>query len=745
MPEPAYIGTSALRREGRAKLTGAALYTDDLKIDGLLHGATVRAKAPRGRVKAVHFEEGYPWHEFVIVQAADIPGKNVVAHILQDQPCLVDGLINHAEEAIVLLAHPDPHRVQDARARVRVEVEELPAVLGIEASLAEDPVVWGTDNTFKRILIEKGAPESRWAHAHLVHEGTYRTGAQEHLYIEPHAILAEASPEGILVRGSLQCPYYVHHALHEMFGLPPERLRVVQLETGGGFGGKEDYPSMLACHAALLSWKAGGRPVKIVYDREEDMACTTKRHPSRTRIRSGFAADGKLLALDVEFLLDSGAYVTLSPVVLSRGALHVSGPYRCDDLRIQARALATNTPPHGAFRGFGAPQSLFAIERHMTEAAVLLGLDPAELRRKNLLRPGDLMATGQVMRDPVDLPALMDHALTEIDYAGKRAAYAAHNASADPIKKGVGISVFMHGGGFTGSGEMMLHSVAALEGTAEGRIRVLAASTEIGQGATTVFSQVAAEALGCSIDLIDVARPDTDLVPNSGPTVASRTTQVVGKLVYDAGIALRRTLLESGCLGEDGDLAAAVRTYVSAHGGLRAESQYQKPDFVQWDDATYRGDAYATYAWAAYAADLRIDTVTWEASVADFVAVQEVGRVLNPTLAAGQIEGGVAQGIGWALTEEVVWQRGAMLNAQMTNYIIATSADLPRIRVAFEECPYPYGPGGAKGIGELPMDGPAPAILNAVQHALGLVPREIPLTPERLLDLVLDAQKGGRG
>ena len=217
---------------------------------------------------------------------------------------------------------------------------------------------------------------------------------------------------------------------------------------------------------------------------------------------------------------------------------------------------------------------------------------------------------------------------------------------------------------------------------------------------------------------------------------------MVGKLVFDAGLALRKTLLESGFLAEGGDLGAAVKAYVAVHGGLRAESRYQKPDFVQWDDATYRGDAYATYAWAAYAADLRIDTVTWETSIADFVALQEVGRVLNPTLAAVQIEGGVAQGIGWALTEEVVWQRGAMLNAQMTNYIIATSADLPRIRVFFEECPYPYGPGGAKGIGELPMDGPAPAILNAVQQAVGFVPREIPLTPERLMDLMHETVEG---
>jgi CO/xanthine dehydrogenase Mo-binding subunit len=735
MNDFAYIGRSVQRKEGRAKVTGAALFTDDLKIEGLLHGATVRSRVPRGRITGIHFEDNFPWEEFIIVTARDIPGKNAVAHLIKDQPCLADGVINHAEEAIVLLAHPDPLRVEDARERVRVDVEPLPPVLSIEDSLSCNPVIWGEDNVFKTILITKGDLEGGMAKGHLQMDATYRTGAQEHVYIEPNAIIGEATADGVMVRGSMQCPYYVHHALHELFQLPLEKVRVAQVETGGGFGGKEDYPSMLACHAALLSWKAGGRPVKIAYDREEDMACTTKRHPSRTRIRSAFATDGTLLALDVELILDGGAYVTLSPVVLSRAAIHASGPYRCPNLRVHARALATNAPPHGAFRGFGAPQSLFAIERHMDEAARRLGLDPAELRRKNLLRTGDAMATGQIMRDEVDLVALMDRALTEIRYVEKRDSYPTLNAGDDPVKRGVGFSVFMHGGGFTGSAETTLNSVAALEGTADGQVRVLAASTEMGQGANTVFTQVAAEALQAPADMIVVVPPDTNLVPNSGPTVASRTTQVVGKLVLDAGLAMRKTLLDAGLL-KDGNVSEAVRTFVARYGSLRTESRYQKPEFMEWDDMTYRGDAYATYSWACYAVDLRIDLVTYETQVADFVAVQEVGRALNPTLAAGQIEGGVAQGIGWGLNEEVIWRQGSMANHQMSNYLIATAVDLPRIRVFFEERPFAYGPGGAKGLGELPMDGPAPAILNAVQHALQIAPRQVPMTPEVLMDLV---------
>jgi CO/xanthine dehydrogenase Mo-binding subunit len=296
----------------------------------------------------------------------------------------------------------------------------------------------------------------------------------------------------------------------------------------------------------------------------------------------------------------------------------------------------------------------------------------------------------------------------------------------------------MHGAGFTGSGEVHLASVVAVEGTPEGGVRVLAASTEIGQGTNTIFAQIAAEALGLAIDDLEIAQPDTAVVPNSGPTVASRTCMVVGKLVESAALGLRRILVDSGLLAAAYtriQFRDACERYVARFGSLRSTSQYSPPPNVQWDDDTYTGDAYGTYAWAAYVAEVSVDLRTWQTQVDDFVAVQEVGRVINPTLAQGQIEGGVAQAIGWALYEDVVWREGRMANAQMTNYIMPTSMDLPAIRVQFEEVPYPGGPGGAKGIGELPMDGAAPAIFNAVAHATGVDPRDLPLTPERMMAL----------
>ena len=576
-------------------------------------------------------------------------------------------------------------------------------------------------------------------------EGEYHTGAQEQLYIENNGAIAIANAqEGVTVWGSMQCPYYVHKALVKLFGLPEEKIRVIQTETGGGFGGKEEYPSLLAGHAALLSWKSG-KPVKMIYDRAEDMVATTKRHPSRTRHKTAVSKDGKLLGMDIEFIIDGGAYCTLSPVVLSRGTIHAAGPYFCPNVRIRSSAVATNVPPHGAFRGFGAPQSIFALERQLDKVAKTLGLTPDEFRRRNFVEEGQTTATNQVIREKVDMNGLLDRAFELTEYHEKTKRFRGSsptvregsNEVRSRVKKGIGFASFMHGAGFTGSGEVYLASVVGAEATSEGRVRILAASTEIGQGTNTIFSQIAAEALGVDESVIEVAQPDTSHVPNSGPTVASRTCMVVGKLVESAVLGLKQTLIGSGLLHETYDSPAfqqACRKHVESVGPLKAFSSYQPPPNVFWDDEKYQGDAYGTYAWAVYVAEVSVDMLTYEAHVDDFVAVQEVGRVINPVLAAGQIEGGVAQAIGFTLFENVVWQNGRMANGQMTNYIMPTAADIPPIRVYFEENPYAYGPGGAKGIGELPMDGAAPAILSAIENATGVSFRHVPLMPEAMME-----------
>jgi len=534
----------------------------------------------------------------------------------------------------------------------------------------------------------------------------------------------------------------VHKALRGIFCLPAERVRVVQTETGGGFGGKEEYPSMLAAHAALLALKSG-KTVKMIYDRAEDMAATTKRHPSRTRHRTGVTREGKLIAMDIDFTIDGGAYETLSPVVLSRGTIHAAGPYLCPNVRVRSRAVATNTPPHGAFRGFGAPQSVFALERHMDGVAGAVGITPDELRRRNFIHQGETLAVSQVVREKVDMEKLMARAFELSDYHAKRERFRSENAGSGAIKRGIGFAAFLHGAGFTGSGEEYLASEAAMEATPEGRVRVLAGSTEMGQGTNTIFTQIAADALGIAPDQIDdrieIVQPDTAHVPNSGPTVASRTTMIVGKLVESAAKAIRQSLIESGMLKpgyRSEEFAPACASYIAKFGPLKSLAKYEQPTDLHWDDEKYQGDAYGAYGWAVYVAEVSVDMRTAEVRVEDFVAVQEVGTIINPVLAAGQVEGGVAQGIGLALYENVVWQQGRMINGQMTNYIMPTSMDVPPIRVWFEEVPYERGPAGAKGIGELPLDGTAPAIANAIAHATGIDIRKIPVTPEVLAEMM---------
>ena len=730
------VGTSASRKEGVDKLLGRARYVDDMERDGMWYGATVRSTIPRGLITSIAFGHNVDWSEFIVVTAADVPADNHVHLIVADQPCLADGKVNHCDEAILLLAHPDKHKVREAVKAIYVEYEPLPHVFTIEESERQDVIVWGADNLLKSFLLEKGDVDSVWAGATHIVEGEYRTGAQEHLYIENNGMIAEYSAEsGVTVWGSLQCPYYVHKSLLSIFGLPEYKVRVIQTETGGAFGGKEDYPSLLASHAALLAMKSG-HPVKMVYDRMEDLAATTKRHPSRVRHRTALDGNGKLLAMDIEVATDGGAYSTLSSTVLSRATLHSTGPYVCPNVRIRSRSWATNTVPYGAFRGFGAPQATFAVERHMDEIAAAIGIDPVELRRRNFLHDGDTTATEQVMREPVILDRLLDRALAESDYCAKRERFRDEN-STSTRKRGMGISAFYHGSGFTGSGERTLNSLAGVDVTPEGKVRVLASSTEFGQGTNTVLTQIAAEALGLDYDDVTMAPADTGIVPNSGPTVASRTAMVVGRLIERACLQLVAMLCEHAALAETHTVEqffAACQRYRAAKGDVVSLCRYEAPPGIFWNDQNCRGEAYPAFAWSVQVAQVAVDTVTYSAEVEEFWAVQEVGRVLNPVLAGGQIEGGIAQGIGYALYEKVQLQNGHMINNQMTNYIMPTAEDVPPIHIYFEELPFRHGGYGAKGIGELPHDGPAPAILNAIRAATGVRFDSIPLLPEDLFE-----------
>ncbi len=691
------VGRDVRRKDGDDKVTGRARYVDDLVFPRMIHGTTIRSTIPCGRVTKIHPVSG---KGFTVVDASDIPGKNIVALIEEDQPCLADGVVRHVAEPLLLIAHADRERLLDAV--VRVDYEPTPPIYDPERS----------PTSFKTIHIDKGDLETGFAEADVIVEGEYRAGHQEQLYIEPNGVIAVPEGKRVTVYGSLQCPYYVHRALKVLLGVGDREVRVVQVETGGGFGGKEEYPSILACHAALLARKAR-RPVKMIYDRVEDLLATTKRHPAIVRHRTGVTRAGRITAMDIDVVLDGGAYCTLSPVVLSRGVLHATGPYRADHVRIRGRVMMTNTPPNGAFRGFGAPQTQFGIEVHMDRIADALGVDPVRVREVNAFRPGDVTATGQVLGSDTSALPVLREAVRRSRFNEKRRRWAG-------TSRGIGLSLFFHGSGFTGGGETKLASKVALELTRRGaRIRV--ASTEIGQGTRTMHAQIVAETLDLPLEAIEVHEPDTAEVPDSGPTVASRTCMIVGRLLERAAAQMRTRL---------GALTPAE--YCRRHGSFTIVEQYVPPPGLQWDDDTYHGDAYGSYGWGCNVVELEVDRDTWQVTPTRVTAVAEIGRAIHPSMVRGQIEGGTAQGVGYALIEEVVMRDGRMANAQLTNYIIPTPPDTPPIDVVVLEQPYAHGPFGAKGVGEMPIDGPAPAVINALRHA-GYDIRAIPATPERIM------------
>jgi CO/xanthine dehydrogenase Mo-binding subunit len=717
------VGQNIPRADGPAKVTGDALYVDDIRPAGCLYGATVRAEIAHGRLLGIDQDPDFDWTDIVLVTASDIPGENMVYLMTEDQPALVETLIRHVTEPIALVAAPTRDRALEAAKHIRVRTEALPVVLDPEIAEGHATKIFGPDNVFKRICIEKTGEPAQG----ITIEGTYRVGHQEQLYIEPQGMIAVPREDGgLTLLGCMQCPFYIEKALAKM--LPGISMNVIQAVTGGGFGGKEEYPSMVAAHAALLALKTG-KPVKLVYRRDEDLRATTKRHPCVIKIRSTCTPEGKLTGWDAHILVDGGAYNTLTPVVLSRAVLHMTGPYACENQRLEGVAVATHSPPNGAFRGFGAPQAMFAVERHMDRIARTLRIDPIRLRRINLLRDGDTTATGQVLVD-TGAELVLDRCLSASN-ATIPPAVVHPGGGVGRYRRGRGLALVFHGCGFTGNGEAWLKGKVGM--VLEGRcVRILTASTDIGQGPETTFCQIAAAELGIPVHRISVDPHDTANVPDSGPTVASRTCMVVGSVVQKAARALRAALrAETGSSSAEFDILLAARTSTAE---LRVQSAYEDDGTMNWDDQTYRGDAYPTYGWSACIVDLDVDLDTGEVLYRRFVSATDVGKAINPVIVEGQIEGGSLQALGYATCEEVVLdERGCMLNNRLTDYIIPTSLDAPEMLTEIVEIPFAGGPFGAKGIGEIPMDGPAAAVAQAIESAVNVVLDRLPMTPERVL------------
>ena len=728
-----------LRREGPAKLTGTALYTDDIVVPGAWYGATIRSTDAHATFDALELDQAFDWSKVVVVTAADIPGENIVSSIKSDQPILVPvgGEIQHHAEPLALIAAPDKATLREARHRARPRTTKLPGVF--------DPLE--SDHVFAQYTIEAGTDvEAALAAADVVLEGEYRVGHQEQLYIENNAMIAVPTDGGgVTVTGSLQCPYYLHAALKRGLGLDDRAARVVQAETGGGFGGKEEFPSVIGLHAALLARKAQ-KPVRMIYERHEDIAATTKRHPAIVRHRTGVTRDGRLVAQDIEVVMDGGAYCTLTPVVLSRGALHSGGPYRCPErpdprpgdphehpaqrrvprVRRAADRVRGRDPPQPDRRAAGhlaardpATERLPARRHHPDRP------DPARQRRRRG-GPGACRGGRGVHEAPGEGPMTRGGGARARDRRPVRRC--ARAGSARP--PGSGLALAWHGAGFTGSGEIKLASVASLELTADGRVRILTASTEMGQGTKTIFPQLVGEALGIRDDDVELAPQDTAYVPDSGPTVASRTAMVVGGLLIKAA----RRLREQVETATGGSFAQTAAAYARDHGATRIDQKFEPyPDSVTFDDDLYRGDAYPAFGWAACVAHVEVDLDTGEVYVRDVVAVDDIGRVIHPVLAEGQVEGGTLQAVGYATIEEIKLRDGRYLNDRLATYIIPTSLDAPRISTILVEAPFHAAPHGAKGVGELPMDVGAPAVVAAIADATGVWITELPASPERVL------------
>ncbi|MBU1048777.1 xanthine dehydrogenase family protein molybdopterin-binding subunit [Candidatus Bipolaricaulota bacterium] len=748
------IGAGLSRPDAVDKVRGDAKYVDDLAFPGMLHGWVVRSPLPHAKVMHVDLASAFSHPDVsCLVTHEDVPGKNVVHVIYDDQPALACDVVRYVGEPVALIAATSRKVAKQAAEGMKITYEELPVVSDpVEALRSDSPVIVsleaaaeGGGNLFNEMVLHKGDADAGFAQADVIIEGDYETGYQEHAYIETQgAIAVPEEGGGMAIYASMQCPFYVQRAVSVVLGLPMSKIRVIQATTGGAFGGKEDVPSQICSLAALMAWKTR-RPVKLVLDRGEDVLTTSKRHPSRVHYRTGAMFDGTITAIDVDVILNAGAYQTLSSAVLWRSLCTAAGPYRIPNVRVNAKSVATNTVPNGAFRGFGSPQVIFPHEAQLDRLAEALNLDRANIRRRNVLVEGDRSSTEQLLDSSVGMADSLARATEMVEWNQRLEAIAAFNEQHRDIKRGLGISCVLYGVGLGGKAPFLDKAGATMKLEADGSVAVAVGTVEMGQGLTTSLLQIAAEELGVSIERIQLAPVDTSRVPDSGPTVASRGTMMSGLAVLDAARKLRERV-EEVALGNGMD-RSEIRQRWDEIANLfwlnnldPAVEGWAKTEPVSWDPQTGLGDAYPVYAYACHIAEVEVDTVTGETDVIDFVAVHDSGRILNRTLATGQVQGGVAQGIGFALMEDIPQKDGFLMVNGLTTYRLPTIRDVVLdMGVDFIEAEFSAGPFGAKGLGEVPLMAAHAAVASAVSHAVGHQATKYPLEPCTVAELLRSA------
>ncbi len=756
----AVIGTEVKRVDAVQKAIGTAKFVGDYDMKGMLYGALVLSGHPRALVKRIDTSKAKDLKGVrAVLTHKDIPGENQLGEVVQDMPCLIPegGEVRYHGDVVALIAADNPKTAEKAVELVEVEYERLTPVLTIEESLEGTEKVHPSGNILTSKKVRKGNTEKGFESSALVFEDDFYAHYQEQAYLEPQGILAIPDNDSeMTIYGSMQCPFYVQSAVPKVLGLPMNSVRVIQAEVGGAFGGKEDVPSYVASQCALLAYHTK-RPVLLVYSREVDIQTTSKRHPVKSHYKIGLSQDGKINAVEVTAHMDVGAYATLSPIVMYRTLVHAAGAYDIPNVRIDVDGVYTNKVPCGAFRGFGSPQVLFAIESLIDEAAEKLGIDPIDIRLKNALKVGSRTATDHLLTESVGAVETIENVVRLSDYKTLKEKIARFNSGNRFKKRGIGISHIIYGVALGAAGSSLDAAGALVQVHIDGTVNVHIGNTEMGQGSKTVIAMIAAEVLGQDLEKVKVGNVDTSYVQDSGPTVASRTTVFSGNAVKQTCERIKARMAEhfSETAGTDTEDVIFEKGVVRSSDGSKeisfddlvkecyvsniklVDSGWFIPPKLHWDPETGLGEAYLTYSYATQMAEVEVDFLTGRAKVINAYASHDVGKKLNPIGLVGQVQGGFVQGMGYGLFEEIKTVNGKITTDNFNTYIIPTINDIPeRMSIDFVEDEFSAGPFGAKGIGE-PSLMPAPTVVaNGISNATGKRVRRIPATPEYVLNLI---------
>ena len=677
------------------KSQGKAKYISDYKMENMLYAKTLRSKHQRAKILSRVYPDlpdGY-----FIIDHTDIPGENFVKIIFEDHPVFADKEVNYYLEPILLVIGPN-----------KSEVLRIINDISIEYDILEPNYEYS--NSAINYHFTKGNLSQAITEANNEISFDYKTPYQEQLYIEPQGMIGYFENNQVVLIGSIQCPYYVKNAVIQILNSEPDYIRVKQTTVGGAFGGKEEFPSLIACHLAVAVNKIK-KPVRLIYEREEDMETTTKRHPAKISL-TAYLKDEEILGIKSNVGIDAGAYIGLSGVVLSRALIASTGVYTINNLDVTGDVYLTNTVPNGAFRGFGAPQMLFAVEMFIHHIAKEIDIDPLTLRKKYLAKQNDPTSTGGIFRDPIIMPEMLEKVLKESNYNSKLEA----NKTNKKLK-GIGMSWFLHGCGFTGSGEAdHINAVVKIDKAKNGIVTILIAAVDMGQGVKTTMRKIVANILEIPIEQVIYNNPDTNLVPDSGPTVASRTIMIVGGLIARAAKNLKENWKQN------------TRQIIT--------EKYKQPEYIKWNEERFEGDAYPAYSWGINIVEVQVDPVTYEVDVIEGWSVYDIGKAIDEQVILGQADGGQLQGISYGYLEVMNAKDGKIQQKNVTDYIIPTTVDTPKLNTYLMDNPYPLGPYGAKGAGELTLVGGAPAVALAIENAIGKKITQIPVTPEYIMELM---------